>query len=380
MAALCLAALAILLAVAHPFRLADTLAESQGDHTYYIRLATGGPEPCDQAPYCWRVLQPMLVRALPFDVETGFRLVTSLCLWLTGIALYYLIKSFGFSGSMALVGVLLFYSFGWGAGFLLFYFWMSDGMVFLLLTLAILCARKDKAALFMCIVAVGAGVKESMLLALPLYYTLNARSLLDWKLAAKSLLLALPAVAVLLLIRLSVPITNNYDLVAWLSYFLSARADGRVNLALVLLPGVRPTLPGAFVLANIATFGVALLLPFLAPKRNLGLLIRFLLFLLMVNGQLLIAEATERLIIYAFPAVILMSLNGLESIAIRFRLGTAALLPLPVAWFIVTLSGRDWQWTFLNWQGLALAAWLVGLVLVASARSLRNAAMRRAFG
>jgi len=62
---------------------------------------------------------------------------------------------------------------------------------------------------------------------------------------------------------------------------------------------------------TVGTFGfVPTLAPLLAIRRNLVPFFRFLPFLLLVYSQPLFAGDTSRLLVLAFPAVIVLALNG----------------------------------------------------------------------
>lgn len=353
---------------------------SVSDHTYYISLAMDGSAHCNVAPYCYRVLQPMMTRILPFDLQTNFLLITMASLWLTGIALYYLLKTYKFSIIACFAGVLLFYSLGWATGFLLFYFWMSDGLVFFLITLAIYCIRTKRDAYFMGLLAIGAVAKESILVVAPLYYTLNLvpnprslfRSLFDGKLAAKTLFLISPAIIVLLVLRFAIPVTNTVNYLEAIHYWAVAHSEHAVGSALIIAPNVRGWLVLTYIFDYIATFGLALFLPFLAIKRNIEHLLRYVPFLVLVSVQLLLAEATERLLVYAFPVVVLLALNGLSALSERLALNPISLLLLPLGWFGITLLGGDWMWTFLNFQAAVLLAYFGILLAIAAYKTRRG--------
>jgi|GEM_PF-4954060 len=371
---LSLASVSLLLLRADLFTIDRFEGNIKADHIYYVQLALGGPQSCHEAPYCWRVLQPMLVSLLPLDVQTGFLLMTILSLCLTGVALYYLLRAYGLPTSFSLLGLALFYSLGWATGFLLFYFWLGDGLMFLLIILAIYFTRAGKYWCVMALVALGMAGKELMLAVVPLYYTLNVRSfslrgLLDVRLAARTALLMLPALSVLWLVRGIIPITNHYDILEWFAHFSSARSEGRVSVPLIIAPGLQDSLIGAFVFGNVATFGLMLVLPFLAPKRNVEHLLRYSPFIILVNAQILVAEGTERLLVYAFPFVLLTSIVGLKSLSDRLAISAWHLLPLALGWASLTLFGRGWMWVFLSWQGAILATYLLLLLVYLALRA-----------
>jgi hypothetical protein len=264
---------------------------------------------------------------------------------------------------------LLYYSFGWATGFLLFYFWMTDALAIFIMVLALYCIRTGREVRFAALLALGVATKESVLFIAPLYYTLSASRLFDPRLAGKTALLALPAIATVLVSRLAIPVANpNYYSEAF-AYYSNARANGTIQVTLAIAPAFRTSLLASYILDNIATFGMALMLPFLAVRRNLVVLLRYAPFLLLVNAQLLAAEATERLLVYAFPAIIVMALHGLSTLGEKLALNHLYLLPVPLAWFGLTLLGSGWMWTFIYWQAVLLAAYLFVLVGAAIVRA-----------
>lgn len=373
-ALLSLVCVGLLLLASDPFTLDEFEANIKADHIYYVQLAVGGPQSCHEAPYCWRVLQPMLVSLLPFDVQTGFWLVTVVSVWLTGIALFFLLHTYNFSMAYCLLGVLLFYSLGWATGFLFFYFWLGDGLAFLLIVLSIYFIRVNNYMCVLALVALGVAGKETVLAVVPLYYTLNLQpagwhSFFEPRLLGKTALLGLPALGVLALVRTTIPSTNHYEILEVFAYYLSARAEGTVDLPMIIAPGLQGSLFSAFFFGNLATFGLMLLLPLLSPKRNFLLLLSYLPYVVLVNAQILVAEATERLLVYAFPVVILMSLYGLCVVCDRLLLTAWHLLPLSAGWFALTMFGGGWRWVFLSWQGGILAAYMVLLLVYLAVRA-----------
>ena len=138
-------------------------------------------------------------------------------------------------------------------------------------------------------------LKESALFVVPLYYTLNAKKFFDARLAERTMALALPALAVLFAIRTSLP--------APAPYFEMLKAAGLPRLA-------QPSFEMLYAW-TVGTFGVVpTLAPLLAIRRNLIPFFRFLPFLLLLYSQPLFAGDTSRLLALAFPAVIVLALNG----------------------------------------------------------------------
>ena len=93
--------------------------------------------------------------------------------------------------------------------------------------------------------------------------------------------------------------------------------------------------------------GITLLgLPFLAVKQNAKLLLRFAPFLAFVYGQLLFAVNIERLVVLAFPPLVLMSAVGVRNLMLRLNLNPVYALGLPIALFVLGTLNRDYDWTY----------------------------------
>lgn len=256
------------------------------DHLRYIDMARGGNA---EAPYAYRVLTPFLARLMPFDLETNFSLITLLSLWATGIAVFALALAFDFTPALALLGCVLFYSLYWATGFVIWDFWLCDPLLFLLITLAIRAAKLKQARRFAVYLAIGILDKEAMLCVVPLWFTFNPSL---WK---QGIILAVVASLVFVGLRSAIqPKPYDYNLIESLREEVTARAQT------FGLPALRSW--------TLGTFGLLFIMPFLA-RRNLSHAARFAPFLLLIYAQLLFASDTERLLVMAFPAVIIMSLE-----------------------------------------------------------------------
>src|SRR3954454_23396473 len=77
------------------------------DGRRYLAMAAD-PGAHVQAPYVTRVLAPLVVWALPFDEQAGFRVVTVLSFALAAALLYLLLAEWGASPRLALGGVAVF--------------------------------------------------------------------------------------------------------------------------------------------------------------------------------------------------------------------------------------------------------------------------------
>lgn len=295
------------------------------DHHAYIAMAQRAPLDYHFAPYCWRIATPLVAKALPFDLLFNFLLICFASLWLTGVALYYIGRMLGYSAWTALVGVLLYYSLPWATKFVLFDFWLPDAPAFLVITTAILCivGRKDLA--FTLALAVGVTVKESVLFVAPLHYTLRARGVIDLAAARRTLALVLPAVGVLVALRLGIPAANEY------SY---AERWGRIAV-----PRLQGFSPASAARIFVYAFGVPLsVFSAVGAVRRPALLLRLLPFFALVCAQLLFAKDTQRLVIAAFPGIVMLGLHGLADVSGWLRVRAPYLASLPLAVFLLNAS------------------------------------------
>ena len=165
------------------------------DHHRYIEMATGHLFDFHLAPFCWRILDPLIVKLQPFGFEAGFLWVTLISLWLCGIVVYYLTKAAGFVPVYGLFSLILFFSLGWVIKQNVFDFWLPDALGYLFVLAAIYAIYKKLDLLFVTLLAIGVLAKESVFFVAPLYYTLNATKVLDLKVLRRTLLFCHPCTA-----------------------------------------------------------------------------------------------------------------------------------------------------------------------------------------
>jgi len=320
------------------------------DHHKYIWMTTNNPFDFHIAPFCWRVGTPALAAALPFDIERSFMILNYLALWMTGVAMFYLARRFGFSKTTAFTGMVAFFSIGWVVKANLYNIFKPDPLAFLFVTLTIYCIVDRRDVLYTVLLAVGVLFKESVIIVAPLYYTLRADRLLDFRLLLRAIILSLPAVAVFVAIRLLIPMKNeDFFYLSTLPEALQQVQLGRSTFDLgwlwreIGLERLKSLSPESLLHYTVGTFGaVAALMPLFAVKKNLRLLTRFLPYLILVYAQILFATNDTRLLAIGFPAVIIMALNGAEAIARHVHIGTMAIAGL-FGVLICLLLVRTWM-------------------------------------
>ena len=331
-----------------------------GDHLKYVYMAEHGPWGFHIAPFCWRVGLPLIARTLPFGIQTNFMLVTFASLWATGIATYWLARAFGKQPAMAMFAMLTVFGVGWATKYAVFDFWLPDPLVLAIVTLALCCILTRRDVALAVLLALGVLVKESVIFAAPLWWTMpRAEGVTTRRSSAWGALAILPAAAILIGLRAAIPAWNaDAQYVQSLPPRLTEVDRGRTSyeyseqLQRISWQRVRDASVRFLETAHsysVGSLGVLpLVLPFFAVRQNARLFARLLPFLLLVYAQLLLATDTQRLLVLALPGVMLLSLNGLDALVRRCGTKAAAWLPLPalvIAWNLWEagrMAGPSW--------------------------------------
>jgi len=303
-----------LITTTHPL-----FAEPSWDHNAYIAMAEDSPFGLNLAPFGWRFLVPLVARLLPFSTQTSFLVITFSAVAATGVVIYYIGRHVGGKVAYGVVGTLLFFSLGWAVKFVLIDFWLTDAAAFLAVSLAVLFVLRRNRIGFCLAVTVGVAAKEAVIFVVPLWYTLQAQRWLDWRLARETFLLALPAVVLMTLVRLAIPARNDdLDYVQQLPQRMQEfRAFIPTYNYWVLLRdigwGIRAhdRTFDTFLLYTTGTWGVGLFaLAAIGAVRRPLLTLRVTPFLVLVYAQILFAVNIERLLVFGFPVMILLAIEG----------------------------------------------------------------------
>jgi len=336
------------------------------DHHKYIHMASSNPLDFHIAPFCWRIAKPLLASLLPFDLQWNFLMINFISIWMTGVTVYYLVKKANFPRVYALTGMLMFFALGWAAKFALYDFWLPDAPAFLIMTLGVYCILAKQDLAFAALLAAGVTVKESAFFIAPLYYTLNAKKIVDLRVAKRFVLFTAPAVVVLIALRALIPQMNN-DLayISKLPDTLRLVQTGQTYydywtlLKVVGLGRFRTLTLDILSSYSVGTFGVmVMLLPFFAVRKNMRWFFKFAPFFLLVYSQLLFAVHTERLLAIGFPAMILLAINGISAINETFFLKPPLLLSLPLTFFVLNVIAKSSITSPVAIQFLVFVLWL----------------------
>jgi hypothetical protein len=290
-------------------------------HQDYIALAKD-PFNSGNAPFCWRLLVPVIAHLLPLPYEYTFFLFTMLALLFTGLLIFKILKHYNFSDEYGFYGILLFYGMVWAVRFNLIEFWYPDALLFLLITLAVYAALKQQKILFFLVILSGVTVKETMLIVIPLWYSINKErkysGKFDWKAFKDTVILSFPAVILLILIRTLLPSSNNYSMLSDLYHFTLYRLEAVLGIQSSLnynLVENQPQWLTAFInlyRISVGAFG-GLIFLFLINTKNLkDVFSQYRIFILLVSFQLLLAFDSERLMVTAFLPVIIFAVIILQ--------------------------------------------------------------------
>ena len=320
------------------------------DHHMYLFMATHGPFSFHVAPYCWRVLVPFVVWALPFSAQAGFTAVTLAAVVLTGVAVWAVCWRLGLGPAPSTAGMLLYFSLGYATKWTVFDVWLTDPLAILLVAAAVLLALSGRDVAFAACLALGVLAKESVIFAAPLFYTLQAGRRWDRRLALRTVAVALPAVAALAAVHLAIPAMNHDPAyVRTLPEPIRRNTIPDYTLGAVLHDTVvrRAHHLAQTLVRSVSAFG--LLVPVLAvvglrrpAARSFGA--RVLPFLVLDYVQLLFAYNTERLLVLAAAVVVPLAVWGMVELMELRGSGPAPFVALAAAFFAMQLVGRhEWE-------------------------------------
>ncbi len=342
---MCVAMLGMLFLRTYRIGRMDDIFRQPYDHHKYIYMAQHNPLDFHIAPFCWRLLNPLLASLLPFDVDTNFMVVMLIQILLTAVMVYFMLKAAGFSQIAALTGMFLYWGLTQATKGPLNMVWLADPLTHLFLVTTIFLILGKRPVWAALVLAIGCLSKEVMILAAPLYYLLTAERLLDWKQLRRGILFGLPALAVFLGMRALIPergfdpaytstlphnVASAYYGHLGYGYWQSAREVVRYKIKEFSGWQLRAL--------TVNTFGVVVLLPFFAIRKNREPALRWAPFVALVYvAMLLFSGSYERPLVFCFPAVLIMGLNGLERLSSltgcgpRWPLAFAIAL-VPVTW------------------------------------------------
>jgi hypothetical protein len=298
------------------------------DHYNYIAMtrqyAFGEGAPAARtAPYCWRILVPGLV-ALAVragaSVDLAYLVLTCLALFLFLLTLFVFLRRHGIGAGLAAVGVALA---GLTPGAVRWYahqYWMTDPAALFLVVLGLLLSERRSWFALGIVSVAGVLARETYVLVL-VYAAVR-----EWRrqgLGATALRVASVAAAplgTLVLLRFAITPELGGGLLATFHSVAAFRW--------------RHLFDNQLYFATLGTFGVLLPLALVFPRRTWLALCRapeIGAYVLVTYASLLLGVNTDRLLVYALPVILPLSLRGLATLAEELRLPSGSLAALALA-------------------------------------------------
>lgn len=289
------------------------------DHHKYIFMALNNLD-FHIAPFCWRILVPILASVLPFELSINFQLIAFFSVVFSGYFVFLIARKIFEDDLIAFGMMLAFYSLSFAAKNAIHDFWLPDALVIFLISAGIYSILAKNNFAFLLIIILGALTKESVLFIIPLYYTFNTNQIIDKKLLFQTFVFLIIGLSILLiLVRVLIPPLNqNIEYVSRLPLhlklvqnensfysfgylFKTIGVDRIKNLSIKFLYKI-----------SLYVFTSYFIFMFFDIKSLLKWLVKFLPYVILVYSQLLFAVNIERLVVLAFPFILISAFAGLN--------------------------------------------------------------------
>ncbi len=335
------------------------------DHHLYLEMAKGPDNYARSTmahlqPFSYRLLTPWLAYLLTLtglSLNASFFLLSQGCLVAFLTLLYLLLRRMGMSPALSRTGILLAGLLPGAVRWYAYKYWMTDPLALLLTVSAFLAIAAGKDMALMQVSVLGILNRENYLMVFP-YCFLHLLKRKGFRTAAVRTA-AVSAVPLLLffIVRYYVTAVGRPPLADIVSFYARLRLS-----SLYLQP----------YLSTIGSLGVIIPLLLLFP----GGLIRYwagnydrLAVVVMVYGALLLANDTDRLIVYALPAVLPPALGNLRAFIRLSRLPRSACLAAVLAlqiFFYARIGYDQGDTPPIDWVLIAVTAvfWIGCQVLV----------------
>jgi len=327
------------------------------DHYRYIAISQhpfASDDPlAREAPYCWRILTPLLVYLSPLAWPVSFMLLTLLGLGGAALTLYSYLRKLGYSEQAGIFGLALFFSLA-GLLFNIRDFYLTDPLALFAITLGFywfeVVRQRGRINLasglgLLAILVVGVLTKETVLALLPLL--ILAREL-NWR---TKLGLGLGPVLLIIGLRLAFPSSNAYSYLDEMKDVISNKFFG-VGITSLLI---------RFNFAFLGTWGPALVLLFYRPRQTITYFVNrkaALIYLVIIYSQIFVAHNIDRLLVYGFMVVIPLLVDKAVQLCAERKLKLYVLLGITVSLQLAYFYGRPPLWASLGVCGL-LILWLL---------------------
>ena len=301
------------------------------DHQHYIQMAKQNFGTYTFPHFSYRVLNPWLAKQLPFNLETNFFTLSFIFIWLTSLLMFYITERlYPDSETYAWLGLFLFFALGWASKFSFFNFWLTDPLVYFLISLSFYSILTRREWIFAACLALGILAKESILAVVPLYYTFHAQKKWDPQCLRRLVFLLMPSLLIFIALRLFIsdPRENLSVYQNAIPHFISTRWK-EISLS-------------SFYQYTLGSFGLALVVALLGIQKNTKLFLRLLPFGALVYFQLWIASNTERLLALGFLGVVPLAVAGFQFLHQKTSWDLRFFLLFPILSFSAIVVRVSW--------------------------------------
>lgn len=335
------------------------------DHSKYLQMAEnplGALNNTIPAPFCYRILVPILAWILPFDLITNFHIITLISLSLAAFVLYLIIRE-NFNKCLSFSSVFLFFSIKYCAPYLLYNIYLVDSLLLFLLLLSFWAIIKSKRKLYSLSLSVGVLCKEVILFTIPvfiifillfndkhkhidilnseensynsktfsIYLKIDQRE--KFSTILNCILTILPSIIIFFIIRYYItPISANQS--------ISYQSDNYFYLfnQVTAVRIERFRNDWMYQLFSYTFYSWGFLIPifliFIKKKYLISWLKKYLIFVILVYAQTLIAVNTMRLIVIGFYPVIDLSIYGMDTLHKKYNINIKYLLIISIVYFL----------------------------------------------
>lgn len=223
-----------------------------GDAWHYYSMALNPFNPKVDAPFCYRILTPLIIYLLPLDPIVGYWWFTVLCIGITTLLLYYYLKRLKFNMFYCFLGTMVFII-AIPNLYLMFYTIFVDPLqylIFILGCLIILNIGENKLSgvkeiiIFTIFLSIGILNKETIIFLMPLYGMVTKGNI-GLKLT-KSIVCSIPCAIIYILLRTFIPFSGYSFEGIWIIHHFQNWQNTIFNIFLPFLLFLFLAIPGFY--------------------------------------------------------------------------------------------------------------------------------------
>ncbi len=325
----------------------DTYLEWKFDWDFYrlmyndITIVFNRENPEVIAPFCYRILTPLVVRLFPFeDMTLNWGLYSFIFIYLTGIVLYFIFRIY-FNKYISMVGLILFCylcftsptipSFGdsiYDYYFMQYYFYMVfhvDPLAYFLLMLCFYSILKSNKKLFCISLLLGILTKESILFTIPVYLIheyLKRRKIKNREKSIYNFLNGfkpiVPTILIFILMRIIITPKSSLEEVYWDEYYQGNEymSLGMIEVLLKYLISDYHDFGWGILDYSILFWSPLLFILFCFNKKKdvFNWFKLYSVFIAAIYFQMMIAGERSRALFFGFFPILLLAVSGVNNI------------------------------------------------------------------